>query len=556
MNAGLLRVLFVDDDLVDRMAFDRFVKRGRLPYACVLADSAQAARKHLASECFDIVITDYSLTDGTCLDLLGEFKNVPFIVVTGTGSEETAVEAMKLGARDYLIKDPDGHHLTVLPATVRNVLERCAAETELREHREHLEELVKERTAELVAEIHERLRAEEEKRVLQEQLNHAQKMEAIGQLASGVAHDFNNLLTVIFGNLDLVRRQLSPDQEKAIGASLEAIWEAAQQAIGVTRSLLIFARKVPGEKKPIDLCETVERTMRMIRRALPASIELVTETAKETPIWTHADETQIQQVIMNLAVNARDAMPNGGTLRIAVAGAGGPIDEGVRRSGKPEAPLVCLTVSDTGTGIPPRIQARIFEPFFSTKPRGAGTGLGLSIIHGIVKDHNGRIEVGSVVGKGTTFRVFLPACEPGVEAEAGRSPGGGPQGKGEKILLAEDDDYIGTVLATRLESDGYLVIRADNGQSLLDACREHGDSIRLFVLDVDLPKRSGIDCLKDLRTEGCQTPAILMTGSMEVDLTEPLPGRTRLLRKPFQVVELTRLIGEALASPSGSGAAE
>lgn len=556
MSAGPLRVLFVDDDLVDRMAFDRFVKRGRLPYACVLADSAEAARKHLASECFDIVITDYSLSDGTCLDLLGEFKNVPFIVVTGTGSEETAVEAMKLGARDYLIKDPDGHHLTVLPATVKNVLERCAAETELREHREHLEELVKERTAELVAEIHERLRAEEEKRALQEQLNHAQKMEAVGQLASGVAHDFNNLLTVIFGNLDLIRRQLSPDQEKAFGASLEAIWEAAQQAIGVTRSLLIFARKVPGEKKPIDLWETVERTVRMIRRALPASIELVTEREGNTPIWTHADETQVQQVIMNLAVNARDAMPNGGTLRIAVAGADGPGDEGVRRLGKPEAPLVCLTVSDTGTGIPPEIQARIFEPFFSTKPRGAGTGLGLSIIHGIVKDHGGRIEVGSVVGKGTTFRVFLPACEPGVEAEAGRPPGGGRQGKGEKILLAEDDDYIGTVLATRLESDGYLVIRADNGQSLLDACREHGDSIRLFVLDVDLPKRSGIDCLKDLRTEGCQTPAILMTGSMEVDLTEPLPGRTRLLRKPFQVVELTRLVGEALISRSGTEAAK
>ncbi|MGQ9651691.1 MAG: response regulator [Phycisphaerae bacterium] len=547
MSSAALRVLFVDDDLLDRVAFERLVRKQQLPYDYTLADSAQAARKHLAAERFDIVITDFSLADGNCLELLAEFKNVPFVVVTGTGSEETAVEAMKLGARDYLIKDPDGHHLTVLPATVRNVLERNAAEAELQRHREHLEELVRERTAELVAEIRERLRTEEEKRVLQEQLYHAQKMEAVGQLASGIAHDFNNLLTVIFSNVDLIRQQLPQDQEKSIGACLEAIWEAARQAMGVTRSLLIFARKVPGEKKPVDLRATVERTVRMIRRALPASIELVTETTGETPIWTFADETQIQQVIMNLAVNARDAMPGGGTLRIAVGPAGGPGDGRADESKGRQTALVCLTVSDTGAGIPPDIQTRIFEPFFSTKPRGAGTGLGLSIIDGIVKEHGGRIEVQSEVGKGATFRVILPACEPGVEAEAKEPPSGGPPGRGEKILLAEDDEYVGTVLATRLEVDGYGVIRAKDGRSMLEACRQHGEAIRLLVVDFDLPKRNGIDCLKDLRAEGRHTPAILMTGSAEVDLTERLPSDTRLLRKPFQVVELTRMITEALA---------
>jgi PAS domain S-box-containing protein len=393
-----------------------------------------------------------------------------------------------------------------------------------------------------VLDVTERKRAEQEKDFLQQQLNQAQKMEAIGQLASGVAHDFSNLLTVMFANIDAIKQELTPDQKPTVDKRLESLREAAQQAVGVTQSLLMFARNVPAEKKRIDFRETVERTARMIRRVLPASIELVVEAADQTPIWVNADETQIQQIIMNLTVNARDAMPDGGTLRVAVSSVADrqPADPAASRS--PEGSCACMTVSDTGAGMPPEVQARIFEPFFTTKPGGRGTGLGLSIVHGIVEKHSGRIEVDSARGRGTTFKVFLPRAEPRVRPIVPRVGQNQTPGTGEQILLAEDSEYLAAILATRLQSEGYCVIKARSGEALSEAHRQHGESVRLLLFGGGFAKRSGIDCLRDLRAKGSRTPAILMAGSTDSVSAASLPENTHLLRKPFQIAELMSLI--------------
>jgi len=383
-----------------------------------------------------------------------------------------------------------------------------------------------------------------ERKELADQLQQAQKMEAVGQLASGVAHDFNNLLTVILGNVELIK--LSLEQNEDISTSLNAIGEAAQQAAGVTRSLLTFSRKVPPEKRRMDLCETVEKTTQMLRRVLPASIELIVETPRQSPLWINADATQLQQVIMNLAVNARDAMPEGGTLwvtaSLAAAGEGGlPAD-----SPPSEYPFTCLTVSDTGIGMSPEVQSRIFEPFFTTKPRGHGTGLGLSIIGSIVREHGGRIEVDSSVGRGTTFKVFLPRVQPGIDRPATRRARPEARGKGERILLAEDDVQILETLTTMLRSEGYRITAVETGPSILEAFNQDKEAFRLLLFDVDLPKRSGVDCLCEIRAGGCRTPAIVMTGRPDPSLDAKLPENTRLVRKPFRIAELKSLIARTL----------
>ncbi len=245
--------------------------------------------------------------------------------------------------------------------------------------------------------------------LLEEELQQAGKMEAVGELAGGVAHDFNNCLTVIMASAQMLRQKMATDER--CHRSVESILDASRQAAGVTKSLLTFSRRVPTEKRPLDLRETVEEAARMLGSLLPATIELVVDTAGDAPIRVDADATQIQQIIINLAVNARDAMPEGGILRVSVAPSG---DEqvgdmpGTSPSGETYARLA---VSDAGTGMSEEVRARAFDPFFTTKPRGKGTGLGLSIIHRIVTDHGGHIDVQSEEGKGTTFTILIPQLD-------------------------------------------------------------------------------------------------------------------------------------------------
>jgi two-component system cell cycle sensor histidine kinase/response regulator CckA len=382
---------------------------------------------------------------------------------------------------------------------------------------------------------------------LEAQLRHAQKMDAIGQLAGGVAHDLNNTLTAIFGYLELARGHLPDDH--TVSASLRGLEQAACQAAGVTRSLLLFSGRSAPRLQAVNLAETIAETVRLVRHTLPAGIRVTTHIAADTPLTVHGDPTQLQQVLMNLALNARDAMPRGGRLEITLQ----PVDEPAGPDATP-TPCAALAVRDTGLGIPPEVLPRIFEPFFTTKARGQGTGLGLAIVHGIVHEHRGRITIDSIPGLGTPMPVLLPLLgetDSAADATAPAAPATAATGHGS-VLLAEDQHHVRRVLAAGLAAQGYDVIEAADGTALMDRYRAAADNLRLLILDIDLPQRSGLACLADIRAAGDHTPAILITGQIDAHLEDNLDESTHLLRKPFRPNELADLATHLLREPSSS----
>jgi len=402
--------------------------------------------------------------------------------------------------------------------------------------------------AERLGRIIARHRAETERTELREQLHQAQKMEAIGQLAGGVAHDFNNLITVIRGHCDQLRKATTADRQAS--ESLDIIDETVEQASSMTRSLLAFTRKLPTERCILDLRTAIDTAIRMLRRMLPDSIELRADRACDEPIHVMGDRVQLQQVVLNLAINARDAMPNGGVLCISLFPcAATEIGPSADTPGS-QACFARIEVSDTGTGMSPDTQDRIFEPFFTTKTREQGTGLGLSITYGIIKDHGGRIDVQSEVDRGTTFSLTLPCVDPDSLQAPATPTMPERQGTGELILLAEDHRYVRNIMTNALRSLGYEVISAENGPALLDHYERHRSESRLVVLDVDLPGRSGLDCLRAIREETASLPIILVTGNIDPDIESQVDAGTVLLHKPFQVAELARLVSHMIADPS------
>ena len=401
-------------------------------------------------------------------------------------------------------------------------------------------------TGEIVAvfeDITGRKRAEQEREDLEHQLRQSQKLEAVGQLAGGVAHDFNNLLTAITGYADLIEPALSHDAESA--KALRGIQDAARQAAGVTRSLLTFSSKIPARKDRVDLCHLVRKTAHLLERMVPATISVRTDVGDGSPIHLTADSTQLQQVIMNLSVNARDAMPDGGELLIRAEElhADG-LSATARTEGAQRGRFARLTVSDTGIGMPQGIQDRVFEPFFTTKVRERGTGLGLAIVRGIVNDHGGHIEFDSDPGQGTTFEITLPIFQVDDGAAPDEPVRPTTRAGQELVLLAEDNWNVRSLLAESLRRTGFRVVEAADGEELLERYAEHISDIRLLVLDVDLPRRSGLDCLQEIRAQGLDIPALIITGGVEPLLEDRLDAHTFLLRKPFNMSDLQRLAVE------------
>lgn len=390
-----------------------------------------------------------------------------------------------------------------------------------------------------VIDIGDRKRMEAERQALQEQLHQSQKMEAIGQLSSGVAHDFNNLLTVILCSVEQLRSELL--RETAGSRALHAIEQAAEQATGVTRALLTFTHRVPMEKKPTQLAETVDRATRLLQRLLPAAVKLNVQHDCPEPLWVTADATQLQQILINLAVNARDAMPDGGYLQITTSA----IPPG---SADQPGPVACLTVRDTGTGIPPEVQARMFEPFFTTKPHGQGTGLGLPIVQSIVDAHEGELHVTSELGVGTTFTITLPRLISPQHDQHSQPTPATASGQGESILVAEDDDTARALIIGKLRSLGYDAIGVADGETALATIARSMPRARLLIVDVDLPRRTGLQCLQTLRHAGNKIPIILVTGNVTLDLEDYADAQTFPLRKPFGLAELQAAVAEALNS--------
>ena len=319
---------------------------------------------------------------------------------------------------------------------------------------------------------------------LEEQLRHSQKMDAIGRLAGGVAHDFNNLLTIIQLEASALATNAALDADAAEG--VRQITAATQRATALTRQLLAFSRKQEKEEQEVDLREIVENLAKLVRRILGEDIQLAT-AIPPAPVILRADPGMIEQAILNLAVNARDAMPAGGTLRIAVESVEVDATCAREHAGATPGLRAHLSVSDTGTGIAPEHLGRIFEPFFTTKAAGKGTGLGLATVYGVVQQHQGWITVESAVGQGSTFHLYLPALPASAAADSEESAERPLPRGNETVLLAEDDDQIRNLVQAALERQGYTVLAAANGSDAISALLRHSGPVQLLIADLIMP---------------------------------------------------------------------
>ncbi|HYQ28876.1 MAG TPA: ATP-binding protein, partial [Polyangiaceae bacterium] len=380
-----------------------------------------------------------------------------------------------------------------------------------------------------VRDVSDRVRAENQRAELEEHLTQARKMEAIGHLAGGVAHDFNNLLTPIIGYTELVRSSLP--KSDPIYADLAVVLEAAEGARQLVRQLLAFGRKQALEVRPLDLSEQVRRIEKILRAMIPESIELVLSLPEER-IVIRADATQLQQVVLNLVVNAQDAMSTGGgRLEVSVARV-----QRVARDAELELEAGwygVLCVADSGHGIDDETRAHLFEPFFTTKERGKGTGLGLATVYGIVKQHRGAISVISQEGQGATFRVFFP-CTQELVQPAVKSLSAA-RGRGETVLVAEDDPSVRTLVKSVLERNGYRVLVAEDGLEALELARRERGRIDLLLTDVVMPGMNG-RALRDALLQSYPELRVLFmsgyTGDVLTGLGE-LERDVSLVPKPF-----------------------
>lgn len=392
--------------------------------------------------------------------------------------------------------------------------------------------------------ITERRRLEQEKETLRGQLVQSQKMEAIGQLAGGIAHDFNNILTVIMGFGNILQKKTA-DNEPLRGY-VDHVIEAAERAAHLTRSLLVFSRKQAMNPKPEKLNEIVRNVEKFLKRVIGENVELETDF-KEEDLLVRVDSNQIEQVLMNLATNARDAIGSEGRLVIQTESV--ELDNSFIKShgyGR-VGPFALLSVTDTGSGMDKATCTKIFDPFFTTKETGKGTGLGLSIVYGIVKQHSGYINVYSEPGHGTTFRIFLPLLASG-EVVAPKTVLPYPQGGTETILLAEDEPSIRSLLATTLRDFGYTVIEAEDGSDALARFKEHQDDVHLLVFDVIMPKKGGTETYEEIRKLRPGVKILFLTGYTADFIRSKglVDDNQELLMKPIFPVDLVRKIEEML----------
>lgn len=507
-----LRVLLVEDSEDDAALILRELQRGGYEVTSQRVYSRELMKEALTLKQWDLVICDYSMPNFSGTDALKMLRekdpDIPFIYVSGTIGEETAVAAMRMGAQDYVMKDSLKR---LLPAIRREL-------HETKEKREH--------------------------RQLEQRVEQLQKFEAIGRLAGGIAHDFNNVLGVILGWAHLGCEEAPPDSRLCM--HFQSIRDQAQKASGLTQQLLAFARRQVLQPRVLSLNDLVTSMTGLLRTALGEMVALKTNL-DPTLYSTRADQTQLEQVVMNLCLNARDAMPNGGRLIVETTNM--EIGEDFVRvhSYGRTGTFVVLSVSDSGIGMDRATTERIFEPFFTTKELGRGTGLGLSTVYGIVKQHDGFLNVYSELGKGTTFRIYLPATS--APAQPRVDPIEEKDGKGtETILVAEDHDDLRAITSEALTSLGYCVIEAEDGETAVQIFKERGRSIDLLILDVVMPRLNGPAAYAEMSAVKAGVPVIFTTGHTEesASLTSFIEAGGVCLQKPYSPKTLSRLVRSRL----------
>ena len=395
----------------------------------------------------------------------------------------------------------------------------------------------------------EREQAEQERKKLEEQLFQTQKIESIGTLAAGIAHDFNNLLNIILGNAALLAQKgdlPEPGKRRA-----RAILNATERGAQLVRQLLTFARRTEVKRDTVRLNDLVRETARLLQETFPRTIEISLSTfAKLPPI--HGDSTQVNQVLVNLAVNARDAMPNGGQIVISTnVVEGSSLRE--KFESATDSQYVLLCVADTGTGIDEATRQRMFDPFFTTKGTGKGTGLGLAVVHGIVTNHHGFIDVESKPNEGTRFIVYFPAGERGESDDAAEAVGEmRDMGGTETILLAEDEQLARDMVAEVLREGGYTVIPCADGEEAVRMFEARHTDIRLVISDIGLPRRDGEQVCRSVKTLNPSVPVIIVSGYLEPARRSALAeiGVTEVLQKPYQLADLQAVIRRTLDAAS------
>ncbi len=428
----------------------------------------------------------------------------------------------------------------------RQIAERLRTEEALERINHELEERVQTRTAEL-SRANEQLRVQmEERGRAEEGLRQSQRMEAVGRLAGGVAHDFNNLLTAILGYGSLLASRFPPDAPGR--EEVDEILRASERAAALTRQLLAFSRRQVLEPVVLSVNELIANLEKMLGRLIGEDVNLVTRLHMGLGN-VRADPGQLEQVIMNLVVNARDAMPNGGKLTIETANA--DLDESYAQGHVTVQPghYVMVAVSDTGTGMDAETQARAFEPFFTTKEKGKGTGLGLSTVYGIVKQSGGNIWVYSEPGKGTTFKVYLPRVEETVAQGPTRSGDSLPAAATETVLLVEDDPSIRTLAKRVLEERGYRVLEADSGKDALERVHREKGPIHLLLTDLVMPDMGGTELASRLQDKHPTIRVLFMSGYTDDGVVRNglLESGRAFLQKPFTPTMLVRKIRDVLA---------
>jgi signal transduction histidine kinase len=559
-GAAPLRILLLEDSDLDAELLSVVLDDARIAYAIDRVMTRQAFAAAAARRDHAIILADYVLPTFDGLSALALAREicpaVPFVFVSGTLGEDVAVEALKNGATDYVTK----HRLDRLPRVVMRALaearahaERRAAEQALRELNDSLEMRVAARTREL-AEANDALRRQSaERERVEEALRQAQRLEAVGQLTSGVAHDFNNLLTVIAGNIEFLERAM-PDERSA--RRLAMMRGAAERGARLTAQLLAFSRRQRLAPVPVQLNRTVHAMRDLLQSSIGGAVRI--EMTLQGDLWSAlVDATQIELVILNLAINARDAMAVGGCLTIETANV--TLATQPRR---PEEPMpgdyVLVAVSDTGTGMSPEVLSRVFEPFFTTKEVGKGSGLGLAQVYGFAKQSGGGIRIDTVPGEGTSVKVYLPRvateaapAEPRRIADcvSPRRPGDTPH-----VLVVDDDGAVREVTATKLSEAGYVVHEASSGLAALQQL-ETDPCIDLAVLDFAMPGMNGAEVARAIRARWPAIPILFVTGYADLTALAAVEagGDDRIVQKPFRDGELERKVALALDGDAGPG---